>query len=343
MTTRTAIFGVANEKGSDNEKLVELFKNRAELKKEFAQLRKEQYKLKERIKEEKGRAARTVQKLEHLEGLLLDPEWVHTVVVSYQLRALNKRCEQKLATFAEQLKQQREKRQHGKVLQAWGDKVRAEAAALEKRVGEQRMHTQMVEDQLQSARHRVNSMSGVAKLFKGRAASAELAALEAKVDQAQQEESGLLQALEEIQNREPPATEGLDLAAKRSINFTILAFAQQLYLLLSDDRLVALVKEAADKSVGAVNYGKRDDCETILRMIEERSDSIEKASDFADALQKRAKLIAEHAVFKEGEDAVPVAGTVATLFDIRSNGTVREKDANLLGEDYWGLSRVLSR
>ena len=343
MTARTAIFRAAGEKGSDNEKLVELFKNRAELKKEFAQLRKEQYRLQERVKEEKGKSARVVQKLEHLENLLLDPDWVHTVVVSYQLRALNRRCEHKLAKFAEQLKQQREKRQHGKVLQAWGDKVREEAALIERRLGEHRMQTQMLEDQLQAVRHRVKSMSGFAKLFKGRSVSSEVAAIEAQVEEAQQAEQVLLQELEEIQGREPPATEGLDLAAKRSINFTIIAFAQQLYLLLSDDRLVSLVKEAADKSVGAVNYGGRDDCGLILDLINDRADSIEKASDFADVLQKRAKLIAEHAVFKENDDAVPVAGTVATIFEIRSNGTVGERDANLLGENYWGLSGVLSR
>ena len=205
------------------------------------------------------------------------------------------------------------------------------------------MHMQMLEDQLQAARHRVKSMSSLARLFKGRAASSEISALESQVEQAQHDEHGLLQELEDIQNREPPATDGLDLSAKRSINFTIIAFAQQLYLLLNDDRLVSLVKEAADKSVGAVNYGGREDCELILSMINDRSDSIDKASDFADALQKRAKLIAEHAVFKENEDAVPVPGTVSTIFEIRSNGTTVEKDANLLGGDYWGLSKVLSR
>ena len=55
--------------------------------------------------------ARLQQKLDHLEELLLDPDWAANVVVFYQLRSLALRCQRKLAKFAEQLKQQREQRQ----------------------------------------------------------------------------------------------------------------------------------------------------------------------------------------------------------------------------------------
>ena len=95
MAGRTAIFKVTNEGEGENEKLVELFKNRAELKKEFAGLREEQHRLQQRIKEQQGVTARVHQKLEHLESLLIDPEWSNTVVVFYQLRAMNRRCQAK--------------------------------------------------------------------------------------------------------------------------------------------------------------------------------------------------------------------------------------------------------
>ena len=63
MASRQAIFGVTGEHGEDNEKLVELFKNRAELKKEFAALNKEKYRLQQMIKEQQGATARIVQRL----------------------------------------------------------------------------------------------------------------------------------------------------------------------------------------------------------------------------------------------------------------------------------------
>jgi len=343
VTSRTAIFGVANEKGDESEKLVELFKNRAELKKEFAELRKEQLRLQQRVKEQQGATARITQKLEHLESLLVDPEWVHTVVVFYQLRALNRRCQRKLAKFAEQLKQQRERRRQDSQLVGWQEELERGATTLQKQIGEHRLQVQLLEDRLQAERYRLESMSGFAKVLKGRAVSGELDELSEQLADAEQTEQDLLQKLDGIQNRRPPDTEGLGVADKRSINFMIMAFAQQLYLQFRDNRLVALVKESGDKSVGAINYGGKDDCDRLLALIVKQCDSMEKITDFADVLQRRSGLIAEHAVFKNDDDVVPIAGTVATVFAIDVNGVIREKDVNLLGENYWGLSDVLSR
>ena len=115
MSMSTAIFGNTEDKSQDSEKLLNLYWNRAELKKEFAGMRKEQFKLQDRIKQQKGATARLQQKLDYLEELLVDPQWVHNVMVFYQLRSLALRCERKLAKFAEQLKQQREQKQHNNV------------------------------------------------------------------------------------------------------------------------------------------------------------------------------------------------------------------------------------
>ena len=104
-----------------------------------------------------------------------------------------------------------------------------------------------------------------------------------------------------------------------------------------------MAKEAGDKSVGAVNYGGKSECNLIIEHVAKRIESLDKASDFADILQKRAKLIAEKAVFRSDDDAVPVSGTVATVFAINHKGVVKEKDANLLGENYWNLSGIVSR
>lgn len=343
MTSRTALFTVSNEKGDENEKLVELFKNRAELKKEFAKLRKEQYRLQQRVKEQQGATARITQKLEHLESLLVDAEWVHTVVVFYQLRALNRRCKRKLARFAEQLKQQRERRLQDGLRAGWQQDLKQEIAALQQQIGEHRMHVQALEDRLEAERHRLDSMSGFARVMKGRAASGEADEISAQLVDAQQVEQELLMELDKIQKRESPDIPGLGNADKRSINFTIIAFAQQLYLRFSDQQLASLVKESGDKSVGAINYGGKDDCDKLLALTQKQADSMEKLADFADVLKRRTALISEHAVFKSDDDVVPIPGTVATVFAIDANGVVREKDVNLLGENYWGLADVLSR
>lgn len=347
MASLTAIFGSSADKDEvgeeESEKLLNLYWNRAELKKEFARMRNEQFELKDRIKEHEGATARLQQKLDHLENLLLDPDWVYNIVTYFQLRGLNLRCQGKLAKFAEQLKQQREQKQHSVLLDEWNAERVAEAETVEREIGEQRMQVQLLEDRLQSERHRLATMGGFMKLFRGRSLTASLDALASEIDAGQIEERSLLQRYDEVQNRQPPDTQGLDIPTKRLINFMILAFAQQLFLHFHDDEIAELAKEAGDKSVGAINYGGKESSDAILKLVRKRLDTLDKSSDFADVLQQRAKLIAKNAQFRSDDDAVPVSRSVATVFDISASGDVKSLDGNLLGENYWNLSTIVSR
>jgi len=186
-------------------------------------------------------------------------------------------------------------------------------------------------------------MGGIARFFRRHAIARNLDEIALRIEESQQREAALLASLQAINTRDLPDTEGLDIASKRSINFMILSFAQQMYLHYSDDNLAGLAKEAGEKSVGVSNYGTKAACDVILETVLAHGESMDKVAGFADVLQRRAKMIAEKAVFELDDDAVPIAGTVATVFDIDSNGLVRERDANLIGDNYWKLAMVLSR
>jgi len=45
--------------------------------------------------------------------------------------------------------------------------------------------------------------------------------------------------------------------------------------------------------------------------------------DFADVMQIRVKLIAEHAVFRKDDDVISAPGSVATVSAIDANGVVK--------------------
>lgn len=343
MSSLAAIFGNSPDKSQDSEKLLDLYWNRAALKKKFAGMRKEQFRLQDKIKQQEGNAGRLQQKLNHLEELLVDPDLAHNVIVFYQLRGLALRCEQKLTKFAEQLKQQREQKQHECLLVSWNEERRREASGLERQISDVHDTVHQLEDQLQAERRRLDSMSGFLKIFRRRSVTAILSDLDERIAVAQQEEENLLRQVEEIQNREPPDNEGLDIPTKRSINLMIIAFAQDLFLAFSDAALAAMAKEANDKGVGAINYGTRNECDQLLVQIYALIETMEQASDFAESLQQRSKLLAEHADFTNDTDVVPVARTVATIYNIAANGLVKENETNILGENWWGISRVLSR
>jgi len=343
LSNLTAIFGSSAEKSQDSEKLMDLYWNRAELKKEFAGMRKEQFRLEDKIKRQEGATARLQQKLDYLEDLLIDPQQAHNVVVYFQFRGMAMQSERKLAKFAEQLKQQREQKEHDSFLGDWNDKLLEEASQVKLQILEKRDQVQQLEDQLQAERQRLTAMSAFVRFFRGRSLTKLLDDLATQIETAQQEEQTLKEDVKIIKNRQPPGSQGLDIATKRSINLMILAFAQHLYVHFANDDLVDLIKEAGEKSVGAIAYGSKYECEQLLTRMQKCNEKFEQNTDFADTLQKRALLLGERAKFHQNTDAVPDSESVRALFRIGDDGLIRESDVNMLGDNYWGISKVLSR
>lgn len=343
MASLSGIFRADTDNVQENDKLVDLFKNRAGLKKEFAGLREEKYQLQQRIKQHEGNTARVQQKLDHVENLLLDREWVYNVVAFYQLRRLALHCATKLARFAEQIKQQHEQKIQNKVLSAWQAKQDSHAADIAAEIGRLRLQVQSQEDRLQKQRHYMLTMSGIARLFKGRKQQACVAEIETAIASDQALALELNNKFASVREVAPPDHVGLDVPTKRSINILILAFAQQLYLHFEQDGLVELAKEANEKSVGAVNYGSKYECDQIMSRIENRWDTMESVAGYADVLQKRAKLIGDGAVFRADDEVVPAPGSTAAVYDIAANGVVRESHANILGSNYFSIAKILSR
>ncbi len=343
MAGLTALLGRAREKSVDDDKLLNLYWNRAELKKAFADLRKEKYRLQDKLREADGATARLQQKLDRLEELLLDPEWCDNVLVFYQLRSLALRCRRKLARFAEQLKQQRERRRHEEVVQQWQEARAGRLRAIEQQLAERRALLETLESEAEAQRKRLSGLGRFLKILGRRSVRVTLDRLAKEMTPVRVVAALLVAQREAIAAEAPPETPGLDIAAKRSVNCTILAFAQQLFLDFGDPELAMLAKEAGEKSVGAIRYGGRADCAALLGRIRASARALEEKPDVAGILQQRAKLIGEAAKFRNGGDAVPIAATVATLYDVREDGGLQKSDLNLLAENYWGIASVLSR
>ena len=205
------------------------------------------------------------------------------------------------------------------------------------------MQVQTLEDRMLAERQRLASMNGFMRMFKKRSLTRELDELAGQIESTQGQESELLAELDALQKMEPPGQQGLDVSAKRSINFMIISYAQQLFLHFVDDELASLSKEASEKSVGAINYGGKENCDFLLGRIAKRIAALDQAGDLSDVLKRRAQLIAESAAFRNDEDAVPIPATVATAFIIDAAGGVGKRDANLVGDNYWDISKVLGR
>lgn len=344
MSSLSALFGNSQSRSStEDERLLDLYWNRNELKKEFAGLRTEKFKLTDRIKTQKGDIERLKQKLEHLEHLLVEPEWGRSVFVMYQLRGLGTRCTNKIGRFAEQIKRQQEQKLHGEAVSRWRASIEADASAVRTEILELEEHSQAARDEIGQLESQFQSMGRIMRFVRRANFRRRIERLGNDIGMLSERIAERQQAVVDIENREPPEMAGLSLMAKRSINFTILAYAQQLYISFDDDDLAGLVKEACDKSAGAVRYGTEAECEEIVARVRRAEGRLARGRDFAAEIQKRARLISEGAAYGDDEDAVPLPDTVSTLFRFDNLGNVETTVANLLGQNYWGLATVMSR
>src|SRR5208282_3093375 len=94
--------------------LMQLFQNRAGLKKAYADLKDEFHLLRDRLKQQEGATIRVQEQLDALGDLLGDPKTGFGALVFFQLRALWKTCHQQLSTFATDLARQQEAREVAK-------------------------------------------------------------------------------------------------------------------------------------------------------------------------------------------------------------------------------------
>ena len=88
---------------SEEQRLLKLFRNRTELKKEFSKLRREGEKLQKQLQQQEGVTLRSQQQLEQLEGMLAHPVQAANASVFYQLRGVWNHCHRKQARLAENL------------------------------------------------------------------------------------------------------------------------------------------------------------------------------------------------------------------------------------------------
>src|SRR5690554_3021804 len=94
-----------------NEQLLKLYWNRAAVKRELRDLRRERYDLLDKLKEQEAAIARAREQLEGLERLLTNPLAAANAMVYFQLRHLWDTAAQRLEQFAADLELQREKRE----------------------------------------------------------------------------------------------------------------------------------------------------------------------------------------------------------------------------------------
>lgn len=330
----------------DEDRLLHLFWNRAELKKEFSNLQHDRDHLLEKLREQEKATEKVRRELRDLELLLANPDDGYRAIVYFQLRELWVACHEKLARFAEELKKQQQDRERKRQIMQFNQDRQKRLKDLSGRIVSVKAEADDMKRVLAGLVAQQEALTGFWNYFKRRA-------MQKPVEEHKERLAAIRARLEEFYDRkikiesEPwPDYPGLAVNGKRAINMAMIALAQHLYLQLTDKKIATHARTAQLKKVKDVNYGQRGECEYLMKHIAERSASLA-AGGHGDQLRARTELLHKQVEFRSERDTIPDAATLARLptavpgFDAPRSLPAMPIEVNILADDYWDIGKLL--
>ena len=318
----------------DHDRLVHLFRNRAELKKAYSGVQDELQRLRDRIKQQEGATARVQEMLQGLEARLSEPETAYPTLVFYQLRELWALGRTLLTQFVTELAQQQEERERRAFLAEHNRRqfdrrqgIDTNLRAAEGRAAEARAAVAEIEQ-------RIQQLQRFWHYFKRRA-------LRQRLQEANLHGLLCVQDLESARaarsllDAEPaPEFAGLSVDARRAINLAAVSYAQSLCDRLASTGLGEPARVAAGRrEPPREDYGDRARCEATMAEIQHARGLLQQRGNLSQEIKHRSDQLRELAKYRNDGDTVPVAESLSSA----ANGS------KTLNDDMWEIYRTLLR
>jgi hypothetical protein len=322
---------------AEQERLLKLFWNRAELKKELQALDDQLHNLRNKLKQQENANTRLQQQLEQLEILLGNPERGLDALVHFGLKALWRACREQLERFASDLKRDRQDVQRKQQLAEF-QQDRAERL----KVADERLRqTQEVADgesaRLRQLEDRMAGLTGFWHYFKRRTLAPEILEQQQRCVVAERQLADMRESHRTIEKEPWPEFPGLTIDGRRSVNLAVIAYAQLLYGRLAESGLAMDARLANNRSVESARHGSLEACLGRIREIAAAMTLVRSQDGLPAEIRRRGDRMASTATWRNQTETVPQP---ASLPPAGSGGV---PDANVLVDDYWDVYKVLLR
>jgi hypothetical protein len=331
-----------------DEQLLKLYWNRATVKRELKELRKERYELLDKLKEQEGAILRAQEQLEGLERLLTNPLAAANAMVYFQLRHLWRVAAQRLEQFVVELQAQRERRERAQLHEAALAKRRRRIDAINEKLENLLGKRANVQQEIARLSERLARTNAILRFFRGPRLRARLTGLGAGEAMLAHKIDELRGLMEKIQGEPLPEPQGMSLESRRTINLAVIALAQHLAVHFAEHDLASLAKAAMRRPVADMKFGERRDCDQMVERIRERIEGLRLQKDTADQVRRRVEYLLGTVKYRNDNDSVPLSESFDAIPPMPGRQPApnrRDSDAplrmNVLAEEYWDLPSVL--
>ena len=332
---------------AQEDRVLTLFRNRAELKKAYGEREDEIYRLKDRIKQQEGATQRVQEMLNALETRLGVSDTGYPALVFYQLRRLWQSGRELIEQFVADLVRQQDERERRQHLAEYNRRQFSRRQSVEKQLrgaesGAAEAANRVAELETERAR-----LTRFWHYFKRRALEHRITDAVATAVAANATLTEARAAAEELDKEAIPEFPGLSLETRRAINLAAIAYAEILCLRLVKTRLVTLAREATQRREVTDDYGSPAECEVLMREIEGAMGLIQGRGKIAQEMAGRTERLKQVARYRGPTDTSPTSDSLAfSEGDVLANepmGASSARMPNVLAEDTWDLFRILLR
>ncbi len=333
-------------KKQEEERLMKLYLNRVELKKEFSRLQDENYRLQQQYKKSEALHGQTQGKHKQLEEFLGDPENASTGLIFYQLQAVWHKATLRVVELAQELNIQQLERERRLQLMDFNQKRQRRLAELERQILDAQSNADAVDAKLLLLQRKLQSLNRFWHYFKRKEMATALAPLQSECDLAHTHLEELHMAHDKLtQEPDPPAT-GLSVSGKRLVNSAVLAYAQQLVERLGGDGLAPLAKETTTKRVQEASYGNIVIAKQLLERLQLALKMLRDNARDLQGLKANTIKVRANASYRTDDDTVPLPESIGTTtVRIVAHETTSQKaeyeEVNVLLDNYWDLYSTL--
>jgi DNA repair exonuclease SbcCD ATPase subunit len=328
-------------------RVVELFRSRAELRKQHEELGQELQRLRDRLKQQEGATARVQEMAEALEKRLESADTGLSTLVFYHLRALWGDGREIIGLLVNDLSMKQEERER-KAFALEGNRRQFQLRK------DTEQNLRQAESNIVSARQQLTAFDAqLAKLDKWwhRWERPKLQARRPALQDAVTAADAALQAArarcENLEKAGAGDFPGLSVESRRAINIAAIACAEVLCLRLSRTNLVAAARTAMSKRESTEYYGDLAACVSIMSDIVKARNLLKQRAGITQDIAQRSERLRATAAYLGEFETVPIPESCAVsqgdVLTHGSQGVTAAKLPNVLAEDTWDLFKVLLR
>ena len=325
------------ESSVEDERLVALFRNRAELKKELSALDDERHRLLDRMKLQEGSTMRVQEQMDALEQYLGRPEEAFKSIAYFQLRAVWRAAARRLEHFSSELARQQKDRERKSQMAEFERGKRARAADVDRELVEARILAEQLQAEQKHARQRLQDLRGFWNYFRRARLADAIEARGPRIEASLTQVTDLGDRMHEVDSEPPPVFAGLSVEGQRAVNLAVIAYAESLCDRLSGGGLAELARETKLRRVFDTDYGSRDECVALMQLAARALADLEQMHDDLADIKARTDRIRRTAVYKGANEVIPTQDSI-----LPPNGRKQAQSLpNVLLDEFWEIYRAL--